>query len=254
MRQDGNFKFSSGPTENFPFDLTCDNYVNGGHDLSFGHGYGSVYSFGGSDGSSSVSEGQGGSVEGGSVEGGSVNGGSVKGGSQFETVKGGGFETGLSLVGPKGLSNDTSFNSFGSFGDSLSSINSAGVASGSLTPELDSNSQSQLVWVDHSRDAMAGKTAVDEVGSVRKRLEKRKRRNAPKSSPVEVSTVTKRTRNTLAARRYRQRRQEEVEILDTKVRELELELAKAKLEAKWWQMESQRWKEMAKKEENEGTE
>ena len=45
-----------------------------------------------------------------------------------------------------------------------------------------------------------------------------------------------------------------MEILDTKVRELELELAKAKLEAKWWQMESQRWKEMAKKGENEGTE
>ena len=245
MGQDGNFKFSSGPTENFPFDLTCDNYVNGGHDLSFGHGYGSVYSFGGSDGSSSVSEGQGGSVEGGSVEG----------GSEFETVKGGGsFETGLSLVGPKGLSNDTSFNSSGSFGGSLSSINSAGVASGSLTPELDSNSQSQLVWVDHSHDALAAKTALDEVGSVRKRLEKRKRRNAPKSSPVEVSSVTKRTRNTLAARRYRQRRQEEVEILDTKVRELELELAKAKLEAKGWQMESQRWKEMAKKGENEGTE
>lgn len=249
MGQDGNFKFSSGPTENFPFDLTCDNYVNGGHDLSFGHGYGSVYSFGGSDGSS-ISEGQGASVEGGSVKGGSVEGGSVEGGSEFGTVnETGSFET-LSLVGPK-LSNDASFGSFGGSLSSISEINSAGVASGSLTPELDSNSQSQLVWVDHSRDAMAAKTAVDEVGSVRKRLEKRKRRNAPKTSPVEVSTVTKRTRNTLAARRYRQRRQEEVEILDTKVRELEAELAKAKLEAKWWQMESQRWKEMAKREENE---
>jgi hypothetical protein len=82
---------------------------------------------------------------------------------------------------------------------------------------------------------------------VRKRLEKRKRRNAPKTSPVEVASVTKRTRNTLAARRYRQRRQEEVEILDTKVRELEQEVAKAKLEAQWWQMEAQRWKEMAKR-------
>ncbi|RLV85508.1 hypothetical protein JA9_001509 [Meyerozyma sp. JA9] len=210
----------SQPYDSSPL-ANCDNYVNGDQ---VGHGYDSVYSFG-SEGSSSVSEGNGEECV-------------------FGGVAPGPLET--SLVGKNGFS-----------GGSVSSISEipstqpSGVVSGSLTPESDSSSQrnssQSLVWVDHSHDAMAAKTAGDEVDSVRKRLEKRKRRNAPKTSPVEVASVTKRTRNTLAARRYRQRRQEEVEILDTKVRELEQEVAKAKLEAQWWQMEAQRWKEMAKR-------
>lgn len=115
--------------------------------------------------------------------------------------------------------------------------------SGSNSPGSDSTGQ-QLVWVKppHEGD---DKPAEGDLADVRKRLEKRKRRNGVKASPVDSSNVNKRTRNTLAARRYRQRRQQEVDVLDNKVKELEDELAKAKLEAQWWQMESKRWKEIA---------
>ncbi|KAK9235604.1 hypothetical protein V1525DRAFT_409569 [Lipomyces kononenkoae] len=86
----------------------------------------------------------------------------------------------------------------------------------------------------------------DNVEAVRKRIEKRKRRNGVNILPeLSSESATKRSTNTLAARRYRQKRQEEVDVLDNRVKELEKELAMAKLETKWWQMEAQRWQKLA---------
>jgi hypothetical protein len=73
-----------------------------------------------------------------------------------------------------------------------------------------------------------------------------------KTKPVESfdhepvnERAMKRMKNTLAARRYRQRRLEEVELLDKRVKELQEELSTARVEAKWWKMEARRWQEQA---------
>lgn len=71
-----------------------------------------------------------------------------------------------------------------------------------------------------------------------------KRRRGLKKLTLDEENSTKRARNTLAARNYRQRRLEEVEVLSKKVKELE-ELSRSKLEATWWQMEARRWREYA---------
>lgn len=55
----------------------------------------------------------------------------------------------------------------------------------------------------------------------------------------------KRRKNTLAARKYRQKNLEEKQLLAQKVTELEKQLDVARLEAKWWQMEADRWKQTA---------
>lgn len=122
----------------------------------------------------------------------------------------------------------------------------------------ETESQNNLIWIDQSNDIPSvctkdgsvksdARTSLEDIDDVRKRLEKRKRRNPSKSLLPEDVSGTKRVRNTLAARRYRQRRQKEVEILDEKLQELQRELSSAKLETKWWQMEAQRWKELAEK-------
>ncbi|KNE01780.2 hypothetical protein QG37_01119 [Candidozyma auris] len=54
-------------------------------------------------------------------------------------------------------------------------------------------------------------------------------------------------RNTLAARRYRERQRKDVEILDNRIKQIEEELNSARLEIMWWKMESQRWREEAEK-------
>lgn len=121
----------------------------------------------------------------------------------------------------------------------------------------DGYSQKNLIWIDQSNDVLLNgpepgfsssnpNSPLEDVKDVRRRLEKRKRRGSAKSH-IREDCKTKRVRNTMAARRYRQRRQEEVEILDKKVEELEDELSKTKLDTKWWQMEAQRWRELAEK-------
>jgi hypothetical protein len=87
----------------------------------------------------------------------------------------------------------------------------------------------------------------EQVREVRKRIEKRKRRAHPDivTPPSEEGSDAKRTKNTLAARKYRQKRQQEVEVLDKRVKELEEQLTMAKVETKWWKMEAERWKNLA---------
>lgn len=111
----------------------------------------------------------------------------------------------------------------------------------------------QLVWVeptvstkgDFSPAVQNSSDGSDskEIAAVRKRIEKRKSRATRKSEDDKVAKL-KQNRNTLAARRYRQKRQEEVEVLDKRVKELEKQLSDATLQAKWWEMEAQRWKSM----------
>lgn len=83
-----------------------------------------------------------------------------------------------------------------------------------------------------------------QLNSVRKRLEKRKFR--PIEQALEVHKSDKKLRNTMAARRYRQRQRQDIELLDARIKQLELELVSAKLETRWWQMEAGRWESQAK--------
>lgn len=87
----------------------------------------------------------------------------------------------------------------------------------------------------------------EKVREVRKRMDKRKRRARPDivTPPSEEGHDAKRSKNTMAARKYRQKRQQEVEVLDKRVKELEEQLTMAKVETKWWQMEAERWKSLA---------
>lgn len=82
----------------------------------------------------------------------------------------------------------------------------------------------------------------DDIDKVRKRLSKRKHRPL-ELKPDQAPKSDKRMRNTLAARRYRERQRKDVEVLDSRIKQMEEELNKAKLEAMWWKMESKRWKE-----------
>lgn len=129
-----------------------------------------------------------------------------------------------------------------------------------LEDEPESNSigsQKELIWIDQSNEVLSGQchrsndssSCLEDIDGVRKRLEKRKRRSSTKNLQLEGTCETKRVRNTIAARRYRERRQKEVEILDKKVKELEQDLNTTKMEAKWWKMEAQRWQELAEKRE-----
>lgn len=131
-----------------------------------------------------------------------------------------------------------------------------------LEDEPESNSigsQKELIWIDQSNDVLSGRChqsndsspCLEDIDGVRKRLEKRKRRSSTKNLRLEGTCETKRVRNTIAARRYRERRQKELEILDKKVKELEQDLNTSKMETKWWQMEAQRWRELAEKRERE---
>lgn len=116
-------------------------------------------------------------------------------------------------------------------------------------------------WIDESKEICVNsssshsslaysETYLTGVEDVRKRLQKRRRRKGTKNMAPQSEESSKRLKNTIAARRYRERRQKEVEILDGKVEELESKLLEARLEAKWWKMEAQRWREFAEKGEN----
>lgn len=109
-------------------------------------------------------------------------------------------------------------------------------------------------WVDQTNDFKVESSPeekpapVAEVEVVRSRIKKRK--NRPQDSSESLGGDSKRVRNTLAARRYRERQRKDVEVLDARVRQVEQELNQAKLEIMWWKMESARWKEEAEKRQN----
>lgn len=107
-----------------------------------------------------------------------------------------------------------------------------------------------LKWVNESETFFPAKKRkkskaqpVGEVELIRSRLKKRQVR--PREQEDVVESDTKRGRNTLAARRYRERQRKDVEVLDARIRQIEEELNKARLEAMWWKAESSRWKEEA---------
>lgn len=142
--------------------------------------------------------------------------------------------------------------------DNKISSSSSSFSEGEPEP-TDVERQKKLIWIDQSHDLSSysglgtrsngPSSTLEDVDGVRMRLEKRKRRISTKNLLSEDLCETKRVRNTIAARRYRQRRQKEVEILDKKVKELEHELSTTKMETKWWQMEAQRWQKLAEKRE-----
>lgn len=85
--------------------------------------------------------------------------------------------------------------------------------------------------------------------TVLKRINKRRKRKPATNGNISVDTddpvAKKRAINTLAARKYRKQRQQEVEKLEERIRQLENERSNLDIEVKWWKMEAQRWKELA---------
>lgn len=148
------------------------------------------------------------------------------------------------------------FTDFSSSSSDLAQLDTLLSASKGLdfeTPQEFSSSENstppQLRWVDESKDYFAKSkpeprmpVSNDDIDKVRKRLSKRKHRPL-ELKPDQVPKSDKRMRNTLAARRYRERQRKDVEVLDSRIKQMEEELNKAKLEAMWWKMESKRWKE-----------
>lgn len=112
----------------------------------------------------------------------------------------------------------------------------------------DSNVKAPFQWVDESQVffhdeslSISGDKDLEEI---------RKRHLKKRSKPVEEipkSRIDKRAKNTLAARKYRERQRKDFEALDSRVKQLEQELALSKLETAWWKMESERWKNEATK-------
>lgn len=143
---------------------------------------------------------------------------------------------------------------FAAFESLFSSSEVSDTATAQETPSTDSGTTpSSLKWVDQSSEFYAPKldilpqteekpAPVAEVEGVRSRIKKRKNRSQ-ESGSESLGGNTKRIRNTLAARRYRERQRKDVEVLDARVRQVEHELSQAKLEIMWWKMESSRWKE-----------
>lgn len=75
---------------------------------------------------------------------------------------------------------------------------------------------------------------------VRRSIEKRRKTKVYKNLQSDVSNS-----NALAARKYREKRKKEVDVLLDRIQELEESLSTANLETKWWKMEAQRWKDAA---------
>lgn len=136
-----------------------------------------------------------------------------------------------------------------------SSESSESTNSTEATPQSEpSTSQTVYKWVDETseyyplmkRAALAEMLDASEVELVRSRLKRRK--NRPVEANLEGFEVdSKRTRNTLAARRYRERQRKDVEVLDARIRQVEQELRNAKQELKRWKTEALKWKEQVQK-------
>lgn len=88
-------------------------------------------------------------------------------------------------------------------------------------------------------------TACGDVEEVRLRI--KRRNNRPTKTESKTAENSRRMRNTMAARRYRERQRKDVEVLDERIKQVEEELRNAKLEILWWKMESNKWKEEAQR-------
>lgn len=84
-----------------------------------------------------------------------------------------------------------------------------------------------------------------DVEKVRTRI--KRRNNRPIKTESKSNNDSRRMRNTMAARRYRERQRKDVEVLDARIRQVEEELRSAKLEMMWWKLESAKWKEEAQR-------
>ncbi|KAK9454034.1 hypothetical protein V1511DRAFT_530754 [Dipodascopsis uninucleata] len=124
-----------------------------------------------------------------------------------------------------------------------------------VTVPIDHHTGGSLTSVVSSSSDSQSQSHFDDLELVRKRIEKRKRRSYPNQTQ-DKSCLTldqvdqqaaKRMKNTLAARKYRQKREEEIEILDRRVKELEEKLSLSKVEVQWWKMEAERWQRLAEK-------
>lgn len=121
----------------------------------------------------------------------------------------------------------------------------------SVVPEVSSK---PLTWIDQSTDFSSEMKSgngpgenLKDVEDVRKRLKKRTRREFISNTDQINENKSKRLKNTLAARRYRERQRKEVEILDSGIKKLELELSNTKMELMWWKMEAEKWRELAQR-------
>lgn len=124
-------------------------------------------------------------------------------------------------------------------------------------PAQSPSSSKPIVWAENltlntSGDSCSDKSMFNDVEEVRKRMFKRKRRNIVSTQLISgdnnnetVSKGEKIRKNTLAARRYRQRQAQEIETFDKRMKELEAKFALATEETKRWKLEAEYWKNIA---------
>lgn len=121
-------------------------------------------------------------------------------------------------------------------------------------PAQSPSSSKPIVWAENltlnsSGDSCSDKSMFNDVEEVRKRMFKRKRRNIVStqlmSDNEKVTKGEKIRKNTLAARRYRQRQAQEIETFDKRMKELEDKFALATEETKKWKLEAEYWKNIA---------
>lgn len=143
--------------------------------------------------------------------------------------------------------------------DTSSSGPASSSSSSSCTPDDDQSrscgstsppAQKTLRWVEPNSATCSGRSthssslaARDDALSardVRRSIEKRRKTKVYKNLQSDVSNS-----NALAARKYREKRKKEVDVLLDRIQELEESLSTANLESKWWKMEAQRWKDAA---------
>lgn len=121
-------------------------------------------------------------------------------------------------------------------------------------PTQSPSSSKPIVWTENltlncSGDSCSDKSMFNDVEEVRKRMFKRKRRNIVStqlmSDNEKVTKGEKIRKNTLAARRYRQRQAQEIETFDKRMKELEEKFALVSEETKKWKLEAEYWKNIA---------
>ncbi|CAH6723892.1 hypothetical protein CLIB1444_22S00584 [[Candida] jaroonii] len=157
---------------------------------------------------------------------------SLSSGSPFDLIDSDSSSCSNNYVNTFSIESSYSFENNLNSGFSTASVSgSSGQVSNITTP------QAKFEFVDESQEFKLPVLKSNEVEKVRKRLVKRKTRPAKQQTALDQDT--KRQRNTLAARRYRERQQKDFEVLDNRIKQLEKELADSKLETLWWKMKCQ---------------
>lgn len=132
-------------------------------------------------------------------------------------------------------------------GDACDSGSNACDSGCSSAPSV-SDAPAVFKFVDESEQFEKKKNRETEYGDVENvRTRIKRRNNRPNKVESKSNNDTRRMRNTMAARRYRERQRSDLEVLDARIRQVEEELRSAKLEIKWWKMESTKWKEEAQR-------